>query len=433
VAQSVIVIAGKDPGVIVGGTGSYLRAYGRAAIRAGYEPHHFCASTRSEVEATDFGTIHRTWSPFRPFRGLMVAAHQRFVVDCIDRFVGQRAGPHLIHSFGPWSGVGVAAAGRLRKRGIETITLATPFSTYSHETRGKLLGLNAGYSPMMWLQHWCEYIWTRLTVHPNERRGLTGSQLVLPNYDSVRAIIQAEFGGGIRFGRMTYSSEAAFLREGRERTAVPDPVAGLEPRDAPLIVSVSRHDLRKGLDIFLHALAMLRARGIPFRACLVGGGQLLETHRQLAARLGLAECTAVVGRVPDSYAYLEHADVFALPSLEEGSGSVSLLEAMQAGAAPVVSRLDGLPEDVSDGESALLLEPGDPAALATSLGRLLRDAELRARIKRGAHQRYLERFSAEAFAADLQRIYSGLGFDPASPTSRASNETPIKRHLAESG
>jgi glycosyltransferase involved in cell wall biosynthesis len=283
VAQSVIVIAGKDPAVLASGSGSYLRAYGRAAIRAGYEPHHFCAGTRSGVEATDFGIIHRAWSPFRPVRGLMVAVHQPFVVNCIDRFVGQQAGPFLIHSFGPWSGVGVAAAQRLRKRGIEAIALATPFSTYSHETRGKLRGLNAGYSLSTWLQHCWELVWTRLTVHPNERRGLTGSQMVLPNYDSVRKIIQAEFGGGIRFGRMAYSSEAAFLNEGRERMPVPDMIAGLEPRDAPLVVSVSRHDLRKGLDVLLHALAKLRARGIRFRACLVGGGQLLDAHRRLAS------------------------------------------------------------------------------------------------------------------------------------------------------
>jgi colanic acid/amylovoran biosynthesis glycosyltransferase len=106
---------------------------------------------------------------------------------------------------------------------------------------------------------------------------------------------------------------------------------------------------------------------------------------------------------------------------------------MQAGAAAVVSRLDGLPEDVNDGESALLVEPGDPAALATSLARLLGDAALRGQLKRGARQRYLERFSAEAFAADLKRIYIGLGFDPASPTSPTGNATPIIRHPAESG
>jgi glycosyltransferase involved in cell wall biosynthesis len=417
VAATVIVIAGKDPALIDGGMEAYLRAYGRAALRAGYEPHHFCVSARPGVERTDFGIIHRARSPFRPFRGLMVAAHEPFVVDCVDRFVGQQQGPHLVHSFGPWSGVGVAAARRLRKRGIEAITVATAFGTYNHETRGKLRGLNAGRAPMVWLQHWWELLWTRLTVDPSERRGYTGSRLVLVNYDSVRDIISAQFGGGICFGKMTYSSEPAFLKEGVERTALPDVIAALEPRDAPLVVCVSRHDLRKGVDVLLHALADLRGRGVRFRACVVGGGLLLDAHRRLAERLGLAACTTVPGRVPDAYSYIEHADVFVLPSLEEGSGSVSFLEAMQAGAASVISRVDGLPEDATDGENALLVAPGDRAALAAALGQLLSDAELRARISRGARRCYRERFSADAFATDLRQVYTGLGFAPSSETA----------------
>src|SRR5206468_3593341 len=115
---------------------------------------------------------------------------------------------------------------------------------------------------------------------------------------------------------------------------------------------------------------------------------------------------------PDAYAYLQHSDVFVLPSLEEGSGSVSLLEAMQAGAAPVISRVDGLPEDVVGGESAMLVEPGDPGALAAALAELCTDPRLRREIARGAHERYRERFSAAAFAADLCSIYASVGFRP---------------------
>jgi glycosyltransferase involved in cell wall biosynthesis len=410
--RSVIVIAGKDPALIDGGAESYIRAYGRAARRVGYEPHHFCVSTRDDVEETEFGVIHRTRSPFRPFRGLMVAAHERYIVDCVDRFVGQQNGCQLIHSFGAWSGVGVATAQRLRKRGIKTVTAATSWGTYHHETLGKLRGLRGRRPSLIWLQYEWELLWTCMMVDPSERRGFYGSDVVLVNYDSVRQIILNLFGNGITFGKMTYASEVAFLNARAKRGAVPEEIARLEPTDAPLLVAVSRHDPRKGVDVLLRALANLRKAGIQFRACLVGGGPLLAAHRQLVERFGLSTCTAVPGRVPDAYAYLEHADVFALPSLEEGSGSVSLLEALQSGAAAVVSRVDGLPEDVIDGHSALLVEPGDATALAAALGRLLTDPDLRARIARGGHQRYREQFSAEAFAADVKRVYSNLGFAP---------------------
>jgi len=418
-ARSVIVIAGKDPTLIDGGSESYLRAYGRAAVSIGYEPHHFCVSDRSDVEATEYGIVHRLRSPFRPFRGLMVAFHQRFVVDGVDRFVADGAEPQLLHSFGPWPGVGVAAAKRLNKRGVKTVTLSTPFGTYRHETLGKLRGLGPEQPLSTRLRLWWELAWTRALVDGSERRGYLDSQQVLPNYDSVRQIIAAQMGPGVRFGKITYCSEGAFREQGTEPGAPPDALAALEPRTAPLVVSVSRHDPRKGLDVLLHALAELHRRGVRFRACLVGGGVLLEPHRRLAERLGLAGSTAIVGRVPDAYAFLAHADVFALPSLEEGSGSVALLEAMQAGAAPVVSRLDGLPEDVTDGESALLVEPGDPQALAEALAKLCTDVALRRQIAQGAHASYRARFSAAAFAADLRSVYTRFGFPPAEAEGRS--------------
>jgi glycosyltransferase involved in cell wall biosynthesis len=419
--QDVIVVTGKDPVVIDGGSESYIRAYGRAAIRAGYGPHYFCVGTRDEMEKVEFGVVHRARSPFRPFRGLMVAAHERYIVNSVDRFVGPHKGPHLIHSMGPWSGVGVTAARRLRKRGVRVVAAATAFGTYNHETRAKLCGLRTERMSLVRLQYEWELLWTRMTVDPSERRGYRGSDIVLVNYDSVREIIHRQFGSGISFGKMTYASEAAFLKAGLDHGEIPEMVARLEPKKAPLLVAVSRHDPRKGVNVLIRALATLHKEGIQFRACLLGAGPLLDNHRSLVEKLGLSSCVGVPGRVPDAYQYLEHADVFALPSLEEGSGSVSLLEAMQAGVASAVSRVDGLPEDVVDDHSALLVEPGDPAALATALHRLFSDPDLRRRIAHQGQRQFRERFSAEAFAADIQRVYSALGFAPGSGAKMQAN------------
>jgi len=410
--RNIIVVAGKDPLLIDGGSESYLRAYGRAAMRAGYMPHFFSVATHDAVKETEFGVVHRTRSPFRPFRGLMVAAHQSYIVRAVDRFVGTETGPHLIHSFGGWGGVGLAVAKRLKHRHIDAIPIITAFGTYNHETRGKLRGLRVTERPLKWLQHVWELLWTRIAVDPNEGPGYRGSKVVLVNYDSVQRIISRQFGDGISFAKMTYASEAAFLKTGAVRDDMPEPIARLELKGLPLLIVVSRHDPRKGVDVLLRALAELRKQGTKFQACLIGGGQLLDAHRALVNQLGLSSSVTVPGRVPDAYAYLQYADVFALPSLEEGSGSVSLLEAMQAGAAAVVTRVDGLPEDVVDEESALLVEPGDVDGLAEALKRLFSDADLRSRIAAGGHQQYVERFSAEAFSADLQRVYCNLGFPP---------------------
>ncbi len=419
--QTVIIIAGRDPTLQPGGSESYSRATGRAALLAGYEPHLFCVGTETRTESTPFGVIHCVRSPFRPLRGLMVVAHQHYIVNAIVRFMEERraprAAPCLIHSLGNWNGVGAAAARQLARAGIDCKTVASVFSTYNHETRGKLRGVGRPHGLRAHLVLRWEMLWTQLTVNPSERRGLRASDLVLTNYDSVRRIVEAEIGPGIRFGKITYASEIAFLRGEADPVLMPDFLAGLEPKTAPLILSVSRHDARKGLDVLLRALALLKQDGVRFRACLAGGGDLLEQHRRFAVKLGLSDCTVIPGRVPDAYACLRHADIYALPSIEEGSGAVALLEALQAGVAPVVSRVDGLPEDVTDGEHALLTAPGDAADLARALRRLVEDAGLRARLARGAQARFRERFSAAAFAADLGAIYARLGLAPS--TTRA--------------
>jgi glycosyltransferase involved in cell wall biosynthesis len=407
----VVMVSGRHP-ALGGGSATYVRAWGRAAIRAGYAPHIFCASTETRTETTPYGTVHSAQSPVRPFRGLMLAAHGPYIVRALETFAANHGTRMLIHSFGCWGGVGLAGARRLASRGIDCLTVVTPFTTAMHEGRAKLRGAAAAYGWRTTMQLCGELLRLRLSVVSSERRGLRGADAVLVNYDSVRRIVGAAFGNAIRFERITYSPETAFLRQA-DHAPIPDALRHLAPTDTPLILAVSSHNARKGLHVLLRALAQLRREGVRFRACLAGDGALLGRHRQLAATLGLGSCTILPGRVPDSFGYLRHADIFALPSLEEGSGSVSLLEAMQAGVAPVVSDIDGVPEDVSHGISALLVPPGDAGALAGALRTLVEDRDLRTRIAHGAHAQFQARFSAEAFVADVARAYRQLGFAPA--------------------
>jgi glycosyltransferase involved in cell wall biosynthesis len=407
--SQLVFVVGKDPRQIDGGSETYVRAFGRAAIQLGYQPHLFCVGPKSEVEPTEFGVVHQMRSPFRPVRGLMVAAHGRYLVKGIDEFISNRRGPHLIHSFGAWGGVGLAASRRLQRRGLNSKFIATAFTTYAHETIGKLRGLSSAHGPSTWARFALETAWVLLTVNAGEHRGYRAADWVAVNYDSVRRIIESEVGDGIRFYKMTYASETAFQDWTTSVEMLPE-IAALTPKEAPLIVSVSRHDPRKGIDVLIGSLARLRAREVAFRAALVGGGSLLSMHRQLVQALNLSDHVAVLGRIPDVRTVLARADIFALPSIEEGSGSVSLLEAMQSRTAPVVSRVDGLPEDVVDGDSALLVEPGDPDVLADALQALLTDGGLRRRLADNAYRQFEARFSAAALVKDLARIYESLDF-----------------------
>ena len=186
--------------------------------------------------------------------------------------------------------------------------------------------------------------------------------------------------------------------------------AELSSSETPLIVSVSRHDARKGIDVLFKALAKLHADGFHFRACLVGGGPLLEFHRRLVTQLGLNDVISIVGWVTDPTPYIQKADVFVLPSIQEGSGSLSLIEALKAGVPVVASQIDGIPEDVRDGDNALLVEPGNVSQLCHALKQVMTDGALRQLLQRRSCETFMERFSPEAFTAALRATYAELGF-----------------------
>lgn len=377
--QAIVMVAGADALTGVGGDASYVRAHARAARRAFFPPHVFCVSPRGSVVEAEFGTVHRVPTPGRLLRAVLA-------------FVTGPAAPRLIHSFGSNGHVGVEAARRLRRRGIRVAVVTSAYDPFAPEGRG---GTAAR-------------LWRRFVSERLERRAYTEADLVLVNYDSVRQVLAERYGLADTVRKITYAPESAFLVRGgtsRGLGAAPD-----VPGDAPpLVVAVARHDPRKGLDVLIEALARVRATGIPFRACLVGGGPLLATHRRRVEDLGLAGVVRVEGFVPDPYPYLEDAHVFVQPSLEEGSGSLALLEALQAGVAVVASAVDGIPEDVVDGDSALLVEPGNPEALGAALALVVSDGDLRRRLARRGHATFEARFSAPAFTAALCAAYASVG------------------------
>ena len=405
----VVLVSGKDPLTQRGGHPSFVRAHGRAAIAAGFVPHIFCASPEAGPITTDFGVVHRARGPWKSSRQTMMPFLAHRLTSAVTRFLSDQPGPHLIHSFSTWGAVGVAVEQKLRRRGIEAVTVVSAYTTMRHEGWGKVCGLNKAYSFGQHLFTQREYLWIRAAIVPYERVAYQRSRLVLINYDSVQEMISAEFGSRLPFRKIPYASESAFCspEDGAQATA-PESLAALRPREAPLIVAVSRHDLRKGLDVLLRSLARLKKAGVAFRACLVGPGVLLARHRRLAAELDLTGSLMFTGDVPDSLPYLIHADIFVLPSLEEGSGSLSLLEALQTRNACVVSNCDGLVEDVTDGHDALLVPPGDEPSLAAALRRLLEDRELRSRLSAAARETFEKRFSAAALTRALCGVYREL-------------------------
>jgi glycosyltransferase involved in cell wall biosynthesis len=409
VFPQLILVAGKDPLYESGGHCSLVRATAHAARAIGFPPRVFCISDRTEVVETPFGILHRVGSPwgsllgpalFRNLRSPYWLFHARKMHRALVEHIARHGGPHILHGFSIWSAVGVRESLADRVVRLPVATVHHAYTSLGHELAAKRAGapLRDGVGP--WLQAVGEYHWmTRACAHL-ERRPLRECDLLVLNYESVRALVRALGAPAERIRKIRYTTDRAY--------AGTRPPARTKRGEVARIVAVSRHDPRKGLDVLLRALARLTEHGVRFRARLVGKGALLENHRALARKLGLGESTEVVGWVPDVTAELAAADIFVLPSREEGSGSLSLIEAARQGLALVASGIDGLIEDLAGGSSGVLVPPDDPASLGDAIAGLIADPGRRARLQAAARTLFEERFSPAMVERDLAEVYAEL-------------------------
>lgn len=161
--------------------------------------------------------------------------------------------------------------------------------------------------------------------------------------------------------------------------------------DAAVVVTVGRQEYQKGHSHLIAAFADV-VRDHPGARLLIAGReghaspQLVELIRQLE----LTEVVRLLGHRSDIPEVLAAGDLFVFPSLYEGLGG-ALIEALALQLPVVASDLPALREVVAEGENALLTPPGDAAALAAAISRLLGDPDLRRRF--GARSREL--FDAE--------------------------------------
>ena len=398
-----VLISGKDVLEGVGGHESYVRAHALAVTRLGFRPHIFCIGRRARTTTVEFGVVHEV-APHLP-----VVAQSPLLARAVVRFLIGRPGPHVIHGFAIWSVAAVLAVRALRRHGLEASAVASAYGTRAYEVGAMQDGLEHHR-----LSHRIRYglwlRWIRSIDDHVERWGYTNAHVVLVNYESVRTILTSAYGRSLHIRKMPYTSSDAFLDgETLAPSLCPEPIAQLCAPEAPLVIAISRHDPRKGLDVLLIALAELAASGVSFRACLIGSGRLLDAHRRIAKDLGLAKRVAIVGRVGDTRPYLDRADVFVLPSLAEASGSVSIIEALRSGTAVIASACDGIPEDLADGSDALLCPPGDVRALTAALRAIVCNVDLRNSLAVAGRRTYEHRFSAAGFIAALRGVYADLG------------------------
>ncbi len=193
----------------------------------------------------------------------------------------------------------------------------------------------------------------------------------------------------------------------------------MEQREPGTILFVGRLIEKKGVAVLLNALALLKGRGIRVRCAIAGDGLRGPLLRRQARQLGLGDGVRFLGAVnqPRVLALLQSATLLVAPCLEARDGDrdalpTVLLEALACGTPIVTTPVTGIPEIVRDGVEGIIVPPGDPAATADAIGRLLADPGLRSEMSCNARRRAEELFDSRRQVAELAGFLHGIGKAP---------------------
>jgi len=187
------------------------------------------------------------------------------------------------------------------------------------------------------------------------------------------------------------------------------------PQEAPSmrVCYLGRMTEEKGIDTLVEAAAIVVAQVPEARFVLAGSpftaddGLYLDGIKLLVAELGLEKHVEFVGQVDDVPGLMAGCDLIVLPSRREAVGRV-VLEAGAMGKPVVASATGGLRQSVRDGDSGLLVAPGDIKGFADAIVRLLTDKDLAARMGRRGREIIASEYSSEKTTRRIMGVYDDI-------------------------
>jgi len=181
------------------------------------------------------------------------------------------------------------------------------------------------------------------------------------------------------------------------------------PDGTRVILVMARLEARKGHRYLLEAVARMPDRLLGDTVLLVvGDGPEREALGRQADTLGIGEKVHFLGARSDRWSLYEASDVIVLPSVANEDMPIVILDAMAAGRPVVATRIAGIPEQVVDGHTGVLVDPGDVDGLASALAEVLADDEVRTSMGTAARERYRDLFTPERFVGSYRSLYTSL-------------------------
>jgi glycosyltransferase involved in cell wall biosynthesis len=191
--------------------------------------------------------------------------------------------------------------------------------------------------------------------------------------------------------------------------------------DGPRLLFFGRLEELKGVQVLLAALPAVLVRHPGTRLVVCGSGPMEPELRRMADALGLRPSVEFVGWLDSEglAAQLAAAQIVVVPSMWPEAFGLTCLEALASGRPVVASAVGGLPDLVREGETGLLVAPGDSIALAAAVSRLAGDEPLRRRLGRAgrvlAADYTMDRHAAAVLAAYREALARAGHADDRSP------------------
>lgn len=246
----------------------------------------------------------------------------------------------------------------------------------------------------------------------------TETEQVIRNSRFLRGIFRSIFGRAKRILVLATQFKHALISMGFDQSKIEvvttmfngtlfDGVTKREGGSGKTVLFLSRFIKEKGVFELLEAFDRIHARHPDLRLVLAGDGPERMAAEQWVKNQNLERCVAFTGylRGADKARILNDSDIFILPSHEEGC-PVSLLEAMAAGLAVIVTPVGGIPDIIEDGANGILLRSSDPAEIAAAIQKLIKDQVFCKQAQsRNRHQAW-ERYEAGVVTKEIEDIYS---------------------------
>jgi glycosyltransferase involved in cell wall biosynthesis len=179
------------------------------------------------------------------------------------------------------------------------------------------------------------------------------------------------------------------------------------PQDVPLIGAVGRMVWQKGLKYLIQAVPAVQQVSPEVWFLFVGEGPLRPDLESLAHQLNVHDRVVFTGFRSDIAQILSTIDILVAPSLLEGFPMITL-EAMAMAKPVVATNIQGIAEQISEGQEGILVPSRNPEALAGAVLRLIHDKDLSSRIGATARRKVESCFSVQEMVKETEKVYLSL-------------------------